>query len=70
MHGILVGVSSSLSGIPIASGAQLAATVGLFAVLFVAVGLVATTGTPPAPCASSPASSLASRSSSRSPPGA
>lgn len=38
-------MSSSLSGIPIAKRRQLAATIGLFAALFVAVGLVATTGT-------------------------
>ncbi|HEV7193024.1 MAG TPA: hypothetical protein VGN35_07420 [Jatrophihabitantaceae bacterium] len=40
-------MSSSLSGIPIAKRRQLAATIGLFAMLFVAVGLVATTGTTP-----------------------
>jgi hypothetical protein len=38
-------VSSSLSGIPTARRRRLAATIGLFAMLFVAVGLVATTGT-------------------------
>ncbi|PZS13529.1 MAG: hypothetical protein DLM57_16325 [Pseudonocardiales bacterium] len=36
---------SPLSGIPIARRRQLAATLGLFAVLFVAVGVVAATGT-------------------------
>lgn len=40
-------MSASLSGIPIAKRRQLAATIGLFSVLFVAVGLVATTGTTP-----------------------
>jgi hypothetical protein len=40
-------VSSSLSGIPVAKRRHLAATIGLFAALFVAVGLVATTGTSP-----------------------
>lgn len=38
-------MSSSLSGIPVEKRKQLAATLGLFAVLFVAVGAVAATGT-------------------------
>ncbi len=42
--GILVTVSSTLSRIPIDSRRRLAATVGLFATLFIAVGAVATTG--------------------------
>lgn len=37
-------VNSSLSGVPIAARRRLAATLGLFAVLFVAVGAVAATG--------------------------
>jgi hypothetical protein len=41
---ILDGVTSSLSTIPIDRRRQLAATIGLFAVLFVAVGAVAATG--------------------------
>lgn len=44
---ILDGVSSPLSAVPIAKRRQLAATLGLFAVLFVAVGVVATTGNTP-----------------------
>jgi hypothetical protein len=40
-------VNSPLSGIPIERRRLLAATLGLFAVLFVAVGVVATTGTTP-----------------------
>jgi hypothetical protein len=45
--GILVAVSSTLSAIPVDKRRRLAATVGLFAVLFVAVGVVATTGSSP-----------------------
>jgi hypothetical protein len=45
--GILVGVDSPLAGIPIERRRLLAATLGLFAVLFVAVGVVASTGTTP-----------------------
>ncbi len=45
--GILVDVSSTLSAIPVDKRRHLAATVGLFAVLFVAVGVVATTGSSP-----------------------
>jgi hypothetical protein len=41
-------VSSALSGIPVEKRRQLAATLGLFAVLFVTVGVVATTGSTPA----------------------
>ena len=37
-------MNSSLSGVPIAARRRLAATLGLFAVLFVAVGAVAATG--------------------------
>lgn len=44
---ILEGVNSALSGIPIDRRRRLAATLGLFAVLFVTVGVVATTGTTP-----------------------
>jgi hypothetical protein len=40
-------VDSRLAGIPIEKRRLLAATLGLFAVLFVAVGVVATTGTTP-----------------------
>lgn len=40
-------MNSPLSGIPIERRRLLAATLGLFAVLFVAVGVVATTGTTP-----------------------
>jgi hypothetical protein len=40
-------VSSALSSIPIHKRRQFAGTLGLFAVLFVAVGIVATTGTTP-----------------------
>jgi hypothetical protein len=40
-------VNSPLSGIPIGSRRRLAATVGLFAVLFGAVGVVSSTGTTP-----------------------
>jgi hypothetical protein len=40
-------VSSTLSAIPVGKRRRLAATVGLFAVLFVAVGVVATTGNSP-----------------------
>lgn len=39
-------MNSSLSAIPLAKRRQLAATLGLFATLFVAVGAVATTGHP------------------------
>lgn len=42
--GILLGVSSTLSRVPVPRRRLLAATLGLFAVLFVAVGTVATTG--------------------------
>jgi uncharacterized low-complexity protein len=41
---ILVRVNSPLAGIPIERRRRFAATLGLFAVLFVAVGVVATTG--------------------------
>lgn len=41
---IIVDVSSSLSGIAVAKRRQLAATLGLFAMLFLAVGAVAATG--------------------------
>lgn len=44
---ILVGVNSALSGIPVDRRRRLAATLGLFAVLFVTVGVVALTGTTP-----------------------
>jgi hypothetical protein len=40
-------VNSALSGIPITRRRRLAATLGLFAVLFVAVGAVAATGSTP-----------------------
>jgi hypothetical protein len=40
-------VSSTLSAIPVGKRRHLAATVGLFAVLFVAVGVVAATGSSP-----------------------
>lgn len=40
-------MSSALSSIPVEKRRQLAATLGLFAVLFVAMGLVATTGRTP-----------------------
>jgi ABC-type nickel/cobalt efflux system permease component RcnA len=40
-------VNSALSGIPVDRRRRLAATLGLFAVLFVAVGIVATTGSTP-----------------------
>lgn len=42
-------MSSALSSIPAAKRRQLAATIGLFAALFVTMGLVATTGTTPGP---------------------
>ncbi len=45
---ILERVSSSLSGIPVEKRRRAAATLGLFAVLFVAMGLVALTGRTPA----------------------
>jgi hypothetical protein len=41
-------VNSPLSGIPIETRRRMSATLGLFAVLFVAVGVVATTGATPA----------------------
>jgi hypothetical protein len=42
----MAGVSSALSAIPPARRRQLAATLGLFGMLFVAVGVVAFSGTP------------------------
>lgn len=41
-------MNSALSGIPINRRRRVSATLGLFAVLFVTVGIVATTGTTPA----------------------
>ena len=41
-------MGSALSSVPVAKRRQLAATIGLFAALFVTMGLVATTGSAPA----------------------